>query len=106
MVKQYPHTATVTITGTPVTQPNGDITPGETTTSSFICRLEPASGNGYVTGIGGIKVDYQWKLYCNKSTAVIPVGASIVVTNNVGEQLCKDTVKFFSKGQLNCRLWL
>lgn len=106
MVTQYPHTATVTISTDPVTLPNGDIEPGTSTTSTFKCRLEPASRSGYVKGPDGTRIDFSWVVYCKNNTAILPVGAGIEVKDDEERTLCLDTVKQFSKGQLNSRIWL
>lgn len=106
MVTQYPHTATVTIYTDPVTLPNGDIEPGTSSTSSFKCRLEPASRGGYVKAQDGTRIDFSWVVYCKKNTGILPVGAQVEVKDDQDRTLCLDTVKQFSQGQLNSRVWL
>ena len=104
MIKQYPHTAIITTVGSSTTLPNGDIIPGAEITSSFKCRLEPASKGGYVKGVDGTQVSYSWTIYCK--SAILSTGAEIEVQDDAGRTLCLDTVKQFSQGQLNSRIWL
>lgn len=105
MVTQYPHTATATINSDAITLPNGDIQPGTTTTVSFKCRVEPSTGYGTVKTQDGTALDYAWKVY-GKNIPVLAFGTDVEIKDNQGRIVCKDTVKQFSKGQLNTRLWL
>lgn len=107
MVIQYNHTATITTQGTDASQDaDGNWipgTPGTTTTED--CRAESASGNGYITGIDGTKIDYSWIVYFPQDVPFIKVGSQITVMNGT-EPVLSDTVKRFSRGQLNARIWL
>jgi len=107
MVIQYPHIATITIPGVEATQDaNGNWIAG-TAGSTFtqMCRAESASGNGYISGPDGEKIDYSWKVYFPKGIAELKVGANISVMNGT-ESYLASTVKRFSRGQLNCTAWL
>lgn len=106
MVRRFPHIATVTHGNGFNTEANGDITVGVDLTNSFPCRLESSSTDGNVRSVDGTKVDFNWVVYCGKDTTVLPVGANIIILDSKGEQLCADTIKKFSQGQLNSRIWL
>lgn len=112
MVTQYPHTATMVTPGTEATQDaDGNWQPGTpdvTTTAS--CRAESSTGDGYISGVDGNKIGYTWIVYLPSGTQKVKVGTSIVVVGpgieGGTETILEDTVKRFSRGQLNCRIWL
>jgi hypothetical protein len=107
MVVQYPHTLIATTTIQPTGQDqNGDWTPGEFIESDPIeCRAESATGNGYIAGADGTRIDYSWIVYMPLSTDILQTGTSVTIKD--GENIiCTDTIKRFSKGQMNCRAWL
>lgn len=107
MVVQYPHKATFTISGSEATQDsNGDWQAGTPDIETTVdCRAESASNNGYIASVDSVKIDYSWIVYLPLNTAMIKVGTSVSVINDT-EEILKDTVKRFSRGQLNCRVWL
>ena len=107
MVIQYPHIATITSQGTDTTQDeNGNWIPGTPGTSiEQKCRAESSGGNGYVKGVDGTKIDYSWIIYFPKDVPAIKVSSAISVINGA-ETVLTDTVKRFSRGQLNARAWL
>ncbi len=105
MVKQYPHTISITQAGTGTQDSNGNITVGSSTSISAVCRAEPASGERMITGPNGTVTSYDWMVYLPViSNEVIP-GASAVVMNG-STQLHSGPVKRFFKGQLSCKIWL
>lgn len=65
MVVQYNHIATIETPGTDsYLDANGNWvagTPGNTVVLK--CRAESATGNGYLKGVDGTKIDYSWIVY-------------------------------------------
>lgn len=106
MVKQYPDTATVTYASEATTLPNGDIVPGQTITDTFKCRQEPAGRGGFITASDGTQIAFSSNVYADKRTEIVPVGAQISVIDKDANETVSGTVKRFSRGQLNCRLWV
>jgi hypothetical protein len=108
MVVQYPHLMTVggAITDS-TTDVNGNWVQGtvDNDIAELQCRYETADGNGYVTGAGGAQLFYQGIVYLPLPVNTIEFGAKVTVRNN-SEVIAKDTVKHFSRGQLNARVWL
>jgi len=107
MVIQYPHIATITIPGVEATQDaNGNWIAGtEGSTFAQMCRAESSSGNGYINGADGTKIEYSWIIYFPTGITLIKVGSKVTVINGT-EEVLTDTVKRFSRGQLNCRIWV
>lgn len=107
MVTQYPHIISIQSKATDATQDgNGNWIPGsDGPTTTLSCRAESASGNGYIVGIEGQVINYSWIVYFPQSVPAIKTGSSVTVMNGT-EVVCSDTVKRFSRGQLNCRAWL
>lgn len=104
---RYPHIANLVSGNGYTTSPNGDLVPVVLPAPvSFTCRAEPANDNGYVIGAGGTRVDFAWVVYCGKEITHVPVGAAMTILDSSGQTLCEDTVKRFSAGQLNSRIWL
>lgn len=106
MVEQYPDTATVTSASEATTLPNGDIVPGEPVTSTFKCRQEPAGKSGFIIAADGTQIAFSSNVYAGKGTVEVIEGSEISIINKVGESVLSGTVKRFSRGQLNCRLWV
>lgn len=107
MISQYPHIISIASKATDATQDsNGNWIPGAAgSTTTLSCRAESASGNGYITGVDGAQINYSWIVYFPQTIPAIKTGASVTVMNG-SESVCSDTVKRFSRGQLNCRVWL
>lgn len=108
MVKQYPHTATFTIPGEPEVLANGDIKPSEDCCLRVQspCRAEPSGDNGLIRSNGGIQVNFSWVVYLPASFPGVQIGADVEISDVKGFCIVKDTVKRFSGGQLNSRVWL
>lgn len=106
MVDQRPHTATVTNTGEASKETNGDPKAGSTSTSEFRCRVEPNNRQGLVNTVDGKTVVYTWVVFADVETTELPVGTSISIKDKTGNEIANGTVIQFSKGQLNCRIWL
>jgi hypothetical protein len=105
MVKQYPHILKLTIT-TPASQDgSGNWVPGSTSNVEVSCRFETNAGDAFVKLDQGETVKYDGIVYMPLSDVNIAPGTSVEVLNGA-EVLSKGTVKRFSKGQLNARVWL
>lgn len=106
MVKQYPHTITFTTESGGSEDPNtGDWISGTTATETKVCRAEINSSNGFVVGPNGTQIRYDWTVYMPLPQSTITPGTRVEVKNG-SEVLYSSTVKQFSTGQLNARLWL
>lgn len=106
MVKLYPHTLNGTITGNAVQDAEtGDWIQGAQTSFSIKCRAESEDAIGFVNEKDGVKIDYSWVVYMTRSVPAIQIGTVVTVSGEGGIFL-KDTVKRFSRGQLNARVWL
>lgn len=110
---QYKHCGYVQVATEATRDTNGNWIAGteEDDPLEFKCRAEPQSGNGYIQGIDGAKVNYSYIVYCPLDTPNVPVGSTIKIvtepeTDWTDEVYFTDTVKRFSRGQLNVRLWL
>ncbi|WP_046369623.1 hypothetical protein [Flavihumibacter petaseus] len=109
MIRQYPHTAFFTIPATVVQDANGNWTEisGTSSTIEQICRLETRTGrnDAYITGEDGVKVEMTAVIYMPVNAPKIAVGTWVVVKDKYGAIL-RSTVKQYSKGQLNTRIWV
>jgi hypothetical protein len=106
MVEQYPDTAIVTIVYGSTTLQNGDIIPGSTSEKTFKCRQEPAGKGGFIIAADGTQIAFSSTVYAGVNTSEVTEGARVQITNRAGETVLIGTVKRFSRGQLNCRLWV
>lgn len=105
MVKQYPHTLKITTVSGSVQDGNGNWQPGTPIMVEKVCRAEPNSRNAMVKADDGTQVVFDFTVYMPLPADSIAVGAQVKVYNG-DELLGASTVKRFSKGQLNARLWL
>lgn len=107
MVKQYPHTLTVTKVNETTRDENGDYLQadvGQTITS--VCRAEAEKGSdGFIIGADGTTIKFSWIVYMPLGVSGMVVGSKVTVDQD-GETIVTDTVKRYSKGQLNVRIWL
>ena len=104
MVKQYLHTIIVT-TSFAAAKVDGNWTPGSDITQQLSGRYEPNGGNGFITAADGQKINYDGIVYLPLPQATPAPGAKVEVKNGA-EVLLKSTIKRFSAGQLNARVWL
>lgn len=105
MVTQYPHDLTATVMAPATRDDAGNYVPGATTILTGKCRVEPNGSGRYIVAADGTQVFFSWMVYMPKNATDIPVGAQVVVTDN-GNAKASGTVKQYSKGQLNARVWL
>lgn len=107
MVKQYPHILykKVSIQGTRDT--NGDWIAGSDTWEKVgYCREEPNYKSQLVHNENGSKYVFEWVIYLPKKTKTLKEGDEVKVLDNQENKLLQKSVKRFSRGQLNCRIWL
>jgi hypothetical protein len=101
-VKQYPHTIIASIVpGTTSRDENGNWQPDASADITYQCRYEPAGGNAFFEMADGQRVNYSGIIYMPVSVDDIPVGTKVTVTG-----ILTETVKRFSRGQLNARAWI
>lgn len=105
MITQHPHTITFTTVTGGTEDSNGDWSGGSSSTVTKNCRAEINSRNGFVAAPDGTQIRYDWTVYMPLPQSTIAPGTSVEVKNGE-EVLCKSTVKQFSAGQLNARVWL
>jgi len=105
MVRQYPHRLVITTKSGSTQDGNGNWQPGTETTTEKICRAEPNSRNATVKAEDGTAIQFDFNVYMPLPVDTIAVGTKIEVYSG-DELLSTNTVKRFSKGQLNARLWL
>jgi hypothetical protein len=106
MVKQYPHTGRIILPASSTKDATGNWTEGaESLDFETNCRAEPNSGSQYVVGQDGKQITYRCVVYMPILAAEIKPGTLFEVWD--GERMIvRETVKQFSKGQLNSRVWL
>ncbi len=106
MVKQYPHTIIfTTISAGTLNETTGNWTVGTTATVTKVCRAEINSSNGFVVGPDGTQIRYDWTVYMPLPQSTILPGTTVEIKSGE-EVLYRSTVKQFSAGQLNARVWL
>lgn len=106
MVKQYPHTITITTYPSGTRDEDGNPLQGTpTTTTATKCRYEPNQKAAMIVKEDGTEVVYSGTVFMPLSSLHISPGATAEVKN--GDQvLSNGKVLRFSKGQINMRLWL
>lgn len=104
MVKQYPHTVIVrTLAADSVQDANGnwqDAAPAETTSD---CRFETNSKNLFIKAQDGTQIVYDGIVYGQFGPA--EPGAEVEVKDG-DVTIAKGSVKQYSKGTFNNRIWL
>lgn len=106
MVTQYPHILTYTNAVNSVRDAAGDYVPGTgATTGELACRLERAGG-GRINAESGVQIDFAWRVFCRKTSVILPIGTLVTVRDQDSRVIATDTVKQFLPGQLSTRLWL
>jgi hypothetical protein len=105
MVKQYPHRLVITTVGASTQDGNGNWQSGSPVTVEKSCRAEPNNKNAQVKTVDGTAIVFDYTVYMPLSVDSIAVGSKVSVYSGA-ELLSTNTVKRFSKGQLNAQLWL
>lgn len=105
MIRQYPHNLVITTVGASTQDSNGNWQPGSTTTVEKSCRAEANNRSAQVKSADGTAIIFDYTVYMPLPIDSIAVGSKVSVYSG-DELLSTNTVKRFSKGQLNARLWL
>ena len=105
MVTRYPHTITITVTPTLVSDGSGNLSGATGTDYSYSCRVEPAGNNGIIRGENGDEIIYTWVVYMAATTMEFTPGDAVEITLANGSQY-NGHIKRQSNGQLNTRLWV
>lgn len=108
MVIQYPHIGKLFTTDASVKEGDGKWTAGSLEQRfETKCRAEPAGSSQFITGQGGEKVTFKSIVYMPVPDSGLEIKPGSFFEVWDGETLkVKETVKQFSKGQLNARIWL
>lgn len=107
MVVQYPDRAAVPGKAAESTVVGGIVvtsTPPEPTIVKG--RYEPADANNEQQLVDGIRLKIKGIFYMPLSEPDIDQHIDLTVTNRLGTVILKSTVLFFSRGQLNSRVFL
>lgn len=106
MIQQYPHTVKLTATSGSTQDSNGDWTGGTPSVTILKGRAEVNTKNAFITDANGTLIRYDWTVYIPLPPGIVALGTMVEVKDDNDKVLCKSTVKQFSAGQLNQRLWL
>ncbi len=108
MVLQYPDTITIPQKATEGTKVNGIWTQG--TQPSEITqkgRYEPTTLNKETFIVDGNELKVKGVFYCPLNTEDVDIGIIISISNKLNEVIVvKSKVLFFSRGQMNCRIFI
>lgn len=108
MVEQYPYKLFVSEVGeSEQDEQTGDWITTDAVWKDFgVCRDEGnGAGRKVVTTDGELYV-YFWTIYCPLSVEEIKKGSMVKVVDEDGKIRAEKRIVKFSKGQLNCRIWL
>lgn len=106
---QYPHLLQVTVLEPSTQNPTtGDWVPGASTVIEYPCRAEPAVSvnDGLRSAADGKVLSYGHTLFMPIGAPTLKVGAAAKVLDGDANEIASDTIKRFSRGQLNARAWL
>ena len=107
MVTQYPDTIFFQSESGESTFVNGIYTPGAPGQSiQQSGRYEPSTLNREILNTDGISVKIKGIFYMPISSNDIAIGSDIEVKDSSGNSIAKTKVLFFTRGQLNCRVYL
>jgi len=105
MVKQYPHQLKVFNTPDATQDENGNFSNSVPTLMQTVeCRAE-VNGGGKFTTVDGEAYSFQFAVFMPLSSPDLAVGGFVQIKSGESE-LFSGEVKRFSRGQLNCRLWV
>lgn len=100
----YPHTITIQAKATGSRDTSGNwIAGADAEPAQYKCRYE-VDGVKTITGPDGKRIEVAAIVYMDRTGAIIPEGAKVEVLWGGG--LVTGTVKKFSPGLMNSRLWL
>lgn len=107
MVKQYPHTLKLTVAVTSTQDESGDwVVDDDPQSETIKCRAEPSSGNVVIETSDGRVIRPDWVVYMPLPVDCIKEGTALEIIDENGDSLGIGTVKRFSRGQLNARIWV
>lgn len=101
MVKQYPHTISVTWKGQSTQDANLNWVEGSPASFESICRAEVNSSGKKISGVDGTLIEYSFTVYMPHTETIIPIGANYTLNGSV-----VGTVKGAWNGQLSSRIWV
>jgi hypothetical protein len=111
MIIRYPHTLVYTVLPAGPDEPqqdgNGNWIPVEIGGEEvrFECRAEPNGSGRKLPAEDGNSIVYGWTIYADRDTKFIKYGTSVEVFNGI-TSVAKGTVKMFSPGQMNVRIYV
>jgi hypothetical protein len=105
---RYPHKLTIWKADPSTQDSNGNWVTGWDIIKQTHCRAEPnlSVRDGLMNAGDGKVVNYSWTVYMPANGPEIGTGAKVVISNADDTEIASDTVKRFSRGQLNARAWL
>ena len=108
MVTWYPHTLELSTPADSEQDADGNWVAAAGTTVETLCRAEVRERvtDGLRPATDGNVIQYGWVIYMPQGAPSLPVGASVTVKDESLNIVASDTVKRFSRGQLNARAWL
>jgi hypothetical protein len=110
VITQYPDDLSASVNAESTQDANGNWVQGSSGSAlTSKCRYEANDGSGYVVGENGNRIDFSAVVYLPVTAPLIKTGSVVQITiKRTGEadQVISDSVKRFSRGQLNARIWL
>ena len=105
-VSQYPHRVSLSAKASSVLDDNGNWVSADAAQVDLVGRAEVASANAIIAGSDGQQIKAKWIVYLPLPIDFVRVGCDIEVWQEDTNKILTDTVKRFSKGQLNARIWV
>lgn len=106
VVNQYPHKILFSSATDSTRDADGNWIAGTTGVQlDKDCRAEVNGSSGYIVSPDGSRIDFAWLVYLPLPVDPVAEGTSVTVKDG-DVTIATDTVKRFSKGQLNARIWL
>jgi hypothetical protein len=105
---QYTDTVKITATTPAARDAQGNYSLAASTTTELKGRWEVGVREGsdaFVPVVDGKRIEYSGVVYLPRHTPHPPLGAKVEVYEGL-RMVAKGTVKYFSTGKFNCRLWL
>ena len=105
MVKQYPHTFTISWLNPPAKDENGDwVESSDPNVIKGDCRAEGNMKGDVIRGDDGSIIGFSFLVYMPTRSDSIPFGAKVEI--KMGSKTIFGTVKGSMNGQLNTRVWV
>lgn len=101
MVKQYPHTISVTWKGQSTQDENHNGVEGADFSFESDCRAEVNSSGKKTPGVDGVLVEYSFTIFMPITDMTIPIGANYTLNGSM-----VGSVKGAWNGQFNSKLWV